>query len=112
MKINEKTNPQKEFENFRNELTELRKEIREGEFTKEETTKIKAELTDLELQTFIAKFSVQIEMLAEEKPYLSTKDALVKMLEILPSDIKKSHIPDLTKFVLENWEEKSQKLAV
>ena len=112
MKINEKTNPRKAFENFRNELSELKKEIRNGNFTKEEIFKIKSELTDLELQTYLAKFSVQLDILAEENPYLSAKDVLVKMLEPLPSEIKKSHIPPLTKFVLENWEEKPRKLAV
>jgi len=112
MKINEKTDPRKAFEDFRNELSELKKDIQEGDFSKEDISEIKTELIDLELQTYQAKFSVQLDLLAEENPYLSTKNALVKMLETLPSDVNKAHIYPLTTFVLDNWKEQLRKVAV
>lgn len=111
MKINEKTDPKKAFEHFRSELKSIKKDIQEGGLSKDDIPEIQTALNDLELSLLQAKASAMLDSLIVEKPFLSSKMALMEILNILPVDVKKEHLSSITKFVLDNWKEQPQKLS-
>lgn len=111
MKVNKKPNPQKVFDGFKNDLAELRKDVENGEFSKDEINQLSTELKGMELSLLQAKASAMLDSLTIEKPFLSSKMALMEILDILPVDVKKEHLSSITKFVLDNWNEQPQKLS-
>ena len=85
--------------------------IDNGNFSAEEIQSINKDIDDLFLQACKTKLSLEMRSLHEESPSLPLRDVVVKMLNLLPEEIKESEISILTDFIMENWKGRSQKKA-
>ncbi len=107
--MNKKVNPQEVFDNLSKDIAEMQKGLESGTLSKKEVTNFREDLQEVILEGFKAKFTVRLDILKEEEPNLSKKDVLVKMLDLLPSDVNPDFLPVLTEFVLNNWNVLPQK---
>ncbi len=92
-------------------LEEIKDGLSESNLTQEEANSLMDDVLKVELQAYKVKLNFELRILSEENPTLSSKDVLVKMLSLLPSDIPKEFLPELTNFVLNEWDNSSNKLA-
>ena len=104
-----KVNPQEVFDNLSKDLAEMQKGLKSGMLSKKEVTDFHEDLQEVILEASKTKFTVRLDILKEEEPNLSKKDVLVKMLDLLPSDVNPDFLPDLIEFVLNNWKVLPQK---
>lgn len=111
MKMNKNINPQELVDKLSEDIASIGDGMKNGNFSKEEMTEMRSGLQEVILQAFKTKFSIRLDILSEEEPNLSMKDILVKMLDLLPSDVNPDFLPILTDYVLKKWKVSPQKLA-
>lgn len=111
MEMNKNLAPKEIFKNMTEELTAVNKGLEEENLSKKDLSEIKNELEKVELQAYKTKFSIKLNSLSLEEPNLSLKDLLVRMLDLLPSDINPSFLPILTDYIFKKWKPSSQDLA-
>jgi len=92
-------------------LEEIKNGISESNFTEKEVDNLINEFLKVELQAYKVKLGFELHLISSENPSLTSKDVLVKMFSLLPSDIPKAFLPELTNFVLNEWDDFSEKLA-
>lgn len=85
--------------------------IKKGDFSKEDIQSIREDVNDLMLLACKTKISLNIGDLYKEQPHLPLRDVVVKMLNLLPKEIKEKEISILTNFIMENWKNYTQKKA-
>jgi len=110
--MNKKFNPHEIIQKLgSNKLSEIENAVKTGDFSKEDISEICDELDNLVLETYKAKFSLKLKTLSQENPDLPLRDVVVRMLNLLPDDVKESHIKILTEFVIEKWKSLFSKMA-
>lgn len=99
------------WEEISETLEEIKIGLENSSLTNEEIDNLEVEFLKVELQAYKTKLSFEAYILLKENPTLSSKDLLSKMLSLLPSDIPRDFLPELTNFVLEEWDTFSKKMA-
>jgi len=107
--MNKNFNPKELIEKLNHDIAAIGRGMKEGDFSDEERIEQKEALQEVILQAYKTKFAVRLDILKDEEPNLTKKDILVKMLDLLPSDVNPEFLPVLTEYVLENWNVLSQK---
>lgn len=72
---------------------------------------MKDEFADLKLQALKTKVSFELHVLSKKESNLSTKEVLIKILQLLPEDLEEKFLPILTDYVFQNWKAEESKLA-
>jgi len=103
MKMNKNINPKEVLDKLSEDIGAMRDWVESGNHTKEEISEFRKDLQEVILQGYKTKFTVRLDILKDEEPNLTKKDILVKMLDLLPSDVNPEFLPVLTEYVLENW---------
>ena len=109
--MNKKGKTEKVWDKISSTLKEIEVGLDESDLTLEELNALEKEFSSVELHAYKVKLNFEMRVLEKETPTLSSKDVLVKMLSLLPSDIPKSFLPELTNFVLDEWDNFSKKMA-
>ncbi len=100
------------IENLKSDdLAKVVEAVNNGNLSNEAIGRITKDFDNLVLEACKTKINFELRFLLEDQPDISLRDALVKMLNSLPSDVDAEFIPILTEFVLEKWKLNSQNLA-
>lgn len=102
-KIKNNINPEEVIEKIHENLAAVKKGIAEGNFSKSDISELREEFLDLELQALKTKVSFELHVLFEKDPNLSTKEVLIKVLQLLPEKLNEAFLPILTDYVFQNW---------
>lgn len=111
MKINKNIDPKEIFKSMHSELDAIGKGLKEGNLSTADLKEVREEFENTILEAYKVKFGFKLDSLATEQPNLSMKEVLVQMLDLLPADVKDSHVPILTSYVFDNWKVKPQRLT-
>lgn len=111
MNQKEKFDPKAVVENFHSEIEKLNEALDKYDYSEEAMDNIEKATLKVELQAFKTKVGYQLHKLSKTAPEMTARNVLVQMLNYLPADIKKSFLPELTLFVLKEWDILTTKLA-
>ncbi len=92
------------LEKINQDFAEIHKAIESGNLSDNALESVFDFSKKVELEGYKAKFAIELEVLFETSPSLTSKIVLERILTALPVDITPSFLPVLAAFVVEKWE--------
>ena len=91
-----------------NTLAELRQGFQPEKLTSQERKRILSDLDKLEVEAYKCKIKLEVKLLVEAAPEISYKEALEKILQILPSKMAVGAVNDLVEYTAAVWSEMAE----
>jgi len=111
MNQKDKFEPKAIVERIHSDIEQINNALDENDFSDKALENIQDASLKLELQAYKTKIGFKLHKLSKSSTEMTARNILIQMLDSLPANINKSFLPELTLFILKEWDILNTKLA-
>lgn len=108
---NQKIEVDKIVSDIKTAFKEIKLDLESGNLSHEELKFLKTGLEEAEFKSYVIKIGIHLDNLLSSSPKTPIRDVTIKLLSLMRQDASPSMVARISKFISEEWEKKSLKMA-